>query len=48
MDPNACRSLLLGIALLLATPAHATWSIIITDSATGEVGIASATCVLNL
>jgi hypothetical protein len=30
---------------LLAPPAGATWSIILVDSATGEVGIASATCL---
>jgi hypothetical protein len=37
----------LGIALLLATssPAFATWSVIALDASTGQVIIASATCV---
>ncbi len=33
---------------LLCTRASATWSIVVANSATGEVGVASATCVLGL
>ena len=35
----------LAIAAAAATPAHATWSVIAVDQATGRVVIASATCV---
>ncbi|MEO0974213.1 MAG: DUF1028 domain-containing protein [Pseudomonadota bacterium] len=41
------RALVIGFTLGMAAalPASATWSVIITDSATGEVAIGSATCV---
>lgn len=39
---------LLGSALALAAPAAATWSIVVVDTRTGEVGIFSATCVRGL
>jgi hypothetical protein len=36
------------MALFVAAPAvHATWSIVLTDSRTGEVAVGSATCVSN-
>ena len=43
------RSLLLLPVLLLALvlPARATWSVVVTDTATGEVVVASATCLQN-
>ena len=37
-----------GGALLLASPTLATWSIVVVDHATQEVGIAGATCIENL
>jgi hypothetical protein len=42
--------ILTALALLLAgtVPALATWSVVITDAATGEVAIGSATCVTNI
>ena len=44
------RSLLLAPLLLLCLvqPARATWSIVVCDTATGEVIVASATCLENL
>lgn len=41
----ARRVLLAGILTLIASPAFATWSIIAIDRQTGEIVIASATCV---
>jgi hypothetical protein len=35
----------LACCLLLVSPAGATWSIVVVDRSTGEVGIASATCI---
>ncbi|HMQ15425.1 MAG TPA: DUF1028 domain-containing protein [Phycisphaerae bacterium] len=44
----ALRTALLAGALAVAAPAaRATWSIIIIDTETKEIGIASATCLLN-
>lgn len=41
-------SLLLGVALLLGLrPLHATWSVVVVDTRTGEVAVASATCLAN-
>lgn len=44
---RAARCLAVGIALIAARPnvAHATWSVIAVDMATGRLVIASATCV---
>lgn len=39
---------LASLSLLIAAPAKATWSIVIVDRATGEVCVASATCLQNL
>jgi hypothetical protein len=39
---------LMSAALLFAGAAQATWSIVIVDRATGEVCVASATCLANL
>ncbi|MEY4675133.1 MAG: hypothetical protein RL148_2917 [Planctomycetota bacterium] len=39
------RLVLLLVALLLAAPLQATWSIILVDRRTGEIAIASATCL---
>lgn len=39
---------LLGAGLALAAPAAATWSIVVVNTRTGEVGIFSATCVRNV
>ncbi|QDV04816.1 hypothetical protein Poly30_03090 [Planctomycetes bacterium Poly30] len=39
---------LVGAGLALAAPAAATWSIVVVNTRTGEVGIFSATCVRNL
>ena len=40
------RALLTGLlALLLGTPVGATWSIVVVNARTGEVGVASATCL---
>ena len=36
------------LALASAAPAHATWSIVVIDQATGEVGVGGATCVNNI
>jgi len=36
------------VLLSLATPARATWSIVVVDQATGEVGVGGATCVNNI
>jgi len=36
-----------ALALTLTNPALATWSIIVANPETGEVGIGSATCVSN-
>lgn len=36
------------LVALLVTPAHATWSIVAVDQATGEIGVAGATCVNNI
>jgi len=35
------------VVTLLLTPAQATWSIVLTDTSTGEVIVASATCIEN-
>jgi uncharacterized Ntn-hydrolase superfamily protein len=37
-----------GVVLAVAGPAKATWSIIAVDRATGEVGIAGASCTFNV
>lgn len=46
---RSMRSSRLVIAFLscatLAAPAHATWSIVVTNSKTGEIGIGTATCI---
>jgi len=39
------RALLAFVLLLAASPAWATWSVIAVDKKTGQVIIASATCV---
>jgi len=46
---RAVRSIAVGIAIVAALPnlAHATWSVIAVDMATGRIVIASATCVNN-
>lgn len=36
------------LTLLAASPALATWAIVLTDTATGEVGIGQATCVAGI
>ena len=42
------RSLLAAATLLAVVPAaDATWSIVLVDTRTGEIGIASATCLTN-
>ncbi|HZL99021.1 MAG TPA: DUF1028 domain-containing protein [Planctomycetota bacterium] len=41
-------ALALAAVLALAPPASATWSIVLVDSSTGEVGIAAATCLAGL
>lgn len=41
-------SLLLAALLLLCPPAGATWSIVLVDTATGEVAIGAATCLEGL
>ena len=52
-DSPRCRrrlgrlcALLVGL-LALVLPVHSTWSIVVVDVETGEVGIASATCLVN-
>ena len=43
------RALVLWLsAAVLSAPALATWSIVVVNRATGEVGVASATCLVNL
>lgn len=37
-----------AVLSLAAGSAHATWSILIVDTRTGEIGVASATCLFNL
>lgn len=46
---RACRRLVLGLGLtsLVASPLSATWSIVAVDTATGEVVVATATCLNN-
>jgi hypothetical protein len=44
--PARCAAIL-ALSLLTAVPAHATWSVVAVDLATGRVVIASATCVNN-
>ncbi len=44
--PGRLCALLVGL-LALVLPTHATWSIVVVDVETGEVGIASATCLVN-
>jgi hypothetical protein len=46
----ACRlaALLLALLVLCAPPAGATWSIILVNTATGEIGIGAATCLESL
>jgi uncharacterized Ntn-hydrolase superfamily protein len=41
------RAILTAIILLLGGNALATWSIIIVDPGTGEIGIAGASCTKN-
>ena len=41
-------SLALAVLLLLTPSAAATWSIVLVDTSTGEVGIAAATCLTGL
>src|SRR5262245_14184831 len=51
MKPHLVLRRLLALALglaLLAAPALATWSIVVVDTRTGEVCVASATCLANL
>ena len=45
MRPVAAASIVIG--LVCAPTAHATWSIVLTDSRTGEVAVASATCIVG-
>lgn len=46
--PSARRFLSLALAFLLLVPAaQATWSIVVVNRATGEVCVASATCITN-
>ena len=49
MKTSPLRSLLAALVLLvvLALPARATWSIVVINKRTGEVGVASATCLAN-
>ena len=48
MTPRALPKLLpLGLTVLLAAPADATWSIVAVNRRTGEVAVGSATCLLN-
>src|SRR5262245_23633692 len=42
------RGAAMVIGLISAPSAHATWSIVVADSQTNEVGIASVTCVANI
>ena len=44
-SPLLRRLASLLVVLLLALPAHATWSIVVVNHRTGEVAVASATCV---
>lgn len=42
------RSLLvLGLSLVMAAPASATWSIVVLNRVTGEVAVATSTCISN-
>ncbi len=45
--PRLVRALALACALVAAPAAHATWSIIMVDTETGEVAIGSATCLTS-
>ena len=49
--PNRLRRNVALVAILIAAAlaprARATWSVVLTDTATGEVAIASATCINN-
>jgi hypothetical protein len=49
MVPSVLRRLLAAVLVLasLALPASATWSIVCVNAVTGEVGVASATCLTN-
>lgn len=48
LRPLGGRVLLsLGFLILLGVTARATWSIVATDTSTGEVGVATATCLNN-
>ena len=38
----------MGLSLIAARPAGATWAVILTDTETGEVGIGQATCVSGI
>lgn len=44
---HALRPLVAFIAVLLAGPAWATWSIVVLNRATGEVAVATSTCLSN-
>jgi Family of unknown function (DUF1028)/Invasin, domain 3 len=45
---SRCAALVLAVLFLLAPPAGATWSIVLVDTATGEVAVAGATCLEGL
>jgi len=45
---SRCPALALALLTLLAPPVSATWSIILVDTATGEVGVGAATCLESL
>tara|TARA_R110002096_G_scaffold173781_2_gene347861 strand:- start:1452 stop:3821 length:2370 start_codon:yes stop_codon:yes gene_type:complete len=45
--PRACKLAALSATLALTSPASATWSILITDTRTGEIVLGSATCITS-
>ncbi len=45
MLPRKTLAILLTLCLVLAPTVGATWSIVLVDSATGEVAVGSATCL---
>ena len=45
---SLARAAWLLAAALATSPAHATWSIVVVDTATGEVCVAGATCLVGL
>ncbi len=45
---SRCLALVLALLMLFAPPASATWSIILVDTATGEVAVGAATCLESM